>query len=494
MTLPLAAQLDVWRLDFQSSGPGTGDTIRDFDLRTPAVVADVIVGLNLFPASGPSEIHVYEVDGSASVLQFVRLRDVNQTNLEGRSVVRSLDGRGYCIAGVQYVMLDTMLIVAWVDTGGRVQWAKRLELQDAQGQPYEIVVPTKIDQWRDHYVIGGYARRADEQDAFVLGIDDRGAVRWVMIYRDIATPDHDKSPLWNWDLWIDRQGRGILAGSRVTRFGIGLPPAPCENERQQGWMVLFDAGSGTPLSNGVYTDYRDQCVEFRKVRITEEPATGKEYVVSVGWGNRDIGVTTQTVFPAIYGGELMQLSSGEVTLEYALNHASSAEGGKAEYDRYEDVQTWVVADTMWDYVSVVGTRRDSGWTEDRGQYWFGQYGKGWQGHGVYMMEGHWYWRNPNQMVYVERLRHMEVKDTALYLLGYWGERGMLWRTEGRIQFGKPGKVGDGCFEFLLDSHQEKVLMYEEMMEVVKGQVREMDLRLEQGGVIFFGAGCQATLP
>jgi len=69
-----------------------------------------------------------------------------------------------------------------------------------------------------------------------------------------------------------------------------------------------------------------------------------------------------------------------------------------------------------------------------------------------------------------------------------------WRTEGRIQFGKPGKVGDGCFELLLDSHQEKVLMYEEMMEVVKGQVREMDLRLEQGGVIFFGAGCQATLP
>ncbi len=69
-----------------------------------------------------------------------------------------------------------------------------------------------------------------------------------------------------------------------------------------------------------------------------------------------------------------------------------------------------------------------------------------------------------------------------------------WRTEGRIQFGKPGKVGDGCFELLLDSHQEKVLMYEEMMEVVKGQVREMDLRLEQVSIIYNQAGCQDTLP
>jgi len=493
MTLPLAAQLDVWRLDFQAAGFGSSDTVRDFDLRTPAVAADVIVGLNLFPAAGPSEIHVYEVDGSAGVLQFVRLRDVNQTNLEGRSVVRSIDGRGYCIAGVQYLVLDTMMVVVRVDTGGQVQWAKRLEVQDAQGQPYEIVVPTKIERWRNHYVVGGYARRADEQDAYVLGIDDQGTVQWVMLYRDVATPDHDKSPLWNWDLWIDSQGRGIMVGSRVTRFGIGLPPAPCENERQQGWMVLFDANGGIPLSNGVYTDYRDQCVEFRKVRVTEEAATGKEYVVSVGWGNRDIGVTTQTVFPAIYGGELMQLSSGEVTLEYALNHGSSAEGGKAEYDRYEDVQTWVVADTMWDYVSVVGTRQDSGWAEERGQYWFGQYGKGWQGHGVYMMEGHWYWRAmPND--YVERMRHMEVKDTALYLLGYWRDEATLWRTEGRIPQVKPGKVGDGCFELLLDSHQEKVIMYEEMMEVVKGQVREMDLLLERGAVIRIGKNCQGTLP
>ncbi len=69
-----------------------------------------------------------------------------------------------------------------------------------------------------------------------------------------------------------------------------------------------------------------------------------------------------------------------------------------------------------------------------------------------------------------------------------------WRTEGRIQFGKPAKVGDGCFELLLDSHQEKVLMYEEMMEVVKGQVREMDLRLEQVSIIRDRPGCQDTLP
>ncbi len=69
-----------------------------------------------------------------------------------------------------------------------------------------------------------------------------------------------------------------------------------------------------------------------------------------------------------------------------------------------------------------------------------------------------------------------------------------WRTEGRIQFGKPAKVGDGCFELLLDSRQEKVLMYEEMMEVVKGQVREMDLRLEQVSIIYDQAGCQDTLP
>ena len=69
-----------------------------------------------------------------------------------------------------------------------------------------------------------------------------------------------------------------------------------------------------------------------------------------------------------------------------------------------------------------------------------------------------------------------------------------WRTEGRIQFGKPGKVGDGCFELLLDSHQEKVLMYEEMMEVVKGQVREMDLRLEQGSRVLGNADCKDTLP
>ena len=69
-----------------------------------------------------------------------------------------------------------------------------------------------------------------------------------------------------------------------------------------------------------------------------------------------------------------------------------------------------------------------------------------------------------------------------------------WRTEGRIQFGKPAKVGDGCFELLLDSHQEKVLMYEEMMEVVKGQVREMDLRLEQGSRVLGNADCKDTLP
>ncbi len=69
-----------------------------------------------------------------------------------------------------------------------------------------------------------------------------------------------------------------------------------------------------------------------------------------------------------------------------------------------------------------------------------------------------------------------------------------WRTEGRIQFGKPGKVGDGCFELLLDSRQEKVLMYEEMMEVVKGQVREMDLQLEKGALIIGSQACQDTLP
>ena len=69
-----------------------------------------------------------------------------------------------------------------------------------------------------------------------------------------------------------------------------------------------------------------------------------------------------------------------------------------------------------------------------------------------------------------------------------------WRTEGRIQFGKPAKVGDGCFELLLDSRQEKVLMYEEMMEVVKGQVREMDLRLEKVSIVRDQSGCQDTLP
>ncbi len=69
-----------------------------------------------------------------------------------------------------------------------------------------------------------------------------------------------------------------------------------------------------------------------------------------------------------------------------------------------------------------------------------------------------------------------------------------WRTEGRIQFGKPGKVGDGCFELLLDSRQEKVLMYEEMMEVVKGQVREMNLQLEKGALIIGSQACQDTLP
>ena len=69
-----------------------------------------------------------------------------------------------------------------------------------------------------------------------------------------------------------------------------------------------------------------------------------------------------------------------------------------------------------------------------------------------------------------------------------------WRTEGRIPQVKPGKVGDGCFELLLDSHQEKVLMYEEMMEVVKGQVREMDLQLEKVSIVRDQSGCQDTLP
>ncbi len=488
MTLPLAAQgLYVWKLQLYWGK----DSTYDFDLRTPAIQRSVVVGINRFPLKGRHEVHIGEADGGGGYDQFIRFRDVGDQHLEGRSVVRTIDGIGYLVAGVRYTTgsPDSVMFLFRWDTSHTNVWAQQVRLADPYGLPYETVMPTKVINYRGlYYLVGGYGRIGGRQDAFLLKVDDQGAIGWVMIYRDVATPDHDKSPLWLWDLEAAQSsGEVVLVGSRVTLFRNALPDVGCLNERQQAWMVVVDGNNGTLLSNGIYAEYKDQCTELKKVRVAEEMATGKQYVLSCGWGTHRIPGTSATITPLTYNGELGNLAGGNLQFQMTL----VGMGGNPAYEQFRDLEYWMVQDTVQDMLAYVGSVRDSSWYTPVGQCWDGFWWKA--GKEIHVMQGFYYgWGQPQPY----RLRHMEKveADSALYLLGYDVaiSRAVLWKTEGRV-FRPKGEVVQECRTEVAGAPDRPFGLYQESMEALPGSVIVDPLQVELLDKWGFGIECSGTL-
>ena len=489
MTLPLAAQLDVWRTDF-SIQLNPGGFVRDFDLRTPAVALDVIVGLNIFPKQQLTQVYVYEAHPNGTVANYVRLKSNVKRNVEGRSLVRNWRRNGYVIAMIEYKAgaMDTLLSLINIDTAGVIRWQKIIDIQDGQGNSYPVVVPTKIIAYRDSiYLVCGYARQGDRQDVFLLQITEAGQVVWIQLYRDVATADHLESPLWCWDMEKTSTGEVVLVGSRVTRFTVSLPPAGCVNERQQGWLLLVDGNTGNVLGNIVYVDAKLQCTEFRKVQIAEEPASGQVWVFAVGWGTRDAGGSAGSVYPQVYAGEIGNLVGGRVWFQQ-----DGAGGLPSERDRYEDLEYWIVADTIYEELGLVGWGYRGYWGYDRSRYEIGRFDRSQKA--VYASTlGVVYQDNG----VLQRLRHMERsrQDSALYLLGWRDDlRAVLWKAEGRLSRLR-GEVDPGCYEPYAGVPLEPADMLGEQVRVEPALYQEVNTQMiEPQNIVLPNSDCSATLP
>ncbi len=442
MTLPALAQgLHVFERTIGLSNAVT----RTFDLEKPAVVREAIVGVNYKVYGGWNEIGIWEVDSTTAPLQeYVRFRDTVLWT-EGRGVIRSVDRRGYLIVGVGVASpTDTLLFVARADTtnwqfGGTILWAQRLMLMDTGGVPYEVSVPTEVvlfDSVQGLYLICGYVRRGNEQGAFLLQIDDQGVVRWVQVYWDEETKDHLASPLWCWDMDYRAGKEVVLCGSRVTEFVRPVPPSNCENERQQGWLLVVDGYSGMPLGDIVYAS-EERCSEFRQVEVVE--SRNRIDVVAVGWGNTEM-VTGATV---TYAGDLGNVLGGRtVWSETVLQHPV-----EILENRLYDIEVRIVADTVDDKVGLVGSFRDSSDAGQRmwvGKYRDGEYNKAqyeiWERGGMdYNEWNNWPWL-PD-----EEVRWMESSGgEALYLAGWRQDFAVVRRVEWRLSKKGSGQWGEGA--------------------------------------------------
>ncbi len=468
MTLPLAAQLDVWRLKFELP-PQIGGVVRDFDLRTPAVLKDAIVGLNLFPKQRLSQVYVGEVDPVGGYVDFVRLESAYRRNIEGRSVVRNGARDGYIIAMIEYKSggMDTLLSLINIDTAGVHRWRQIIDIQDSQGRSYSVVVPTKILEYRDSiYLVCGYARMGEQQDVFLLQIDEQGQIRWIQLYRDVATADHDVSPLWCWDMEKLSSGVVVLVGSRITDFYTPPPPAGCVNERQQGWLLVVDGINGVPIGNIAYVEPKYQCTEFRKVRIAEEPTTGKAWVLAVGWGTLQVTGIGFGIYPQIYIGEVGQLINGKVWFQDDGRYAGSQ---VIEKDRYEDIEYWIIADTLYRELGVVGWGYRDYWGYERGRYEPAEIDKTQMVVGVV----------PPGIVYedngeTKHLRHIEKgqQDSVLYVLGWWEQGAVLWGVDGRLSRPR-GEVRSDCRELYDGVPLRPADMVAEQVQLEQAQYREV---------------------
>ncbi len=445
MTLPALAQgLHVFERTIGISNAVT----RTFDLEKPAVVREAIVGVNYKVYGGWNEIGIWEVDSTSPdpLQEYVHFRDTVLWT-EGRGVIRSVDRQGYLIVGVGVASpTDTLLFVARADTtnwqsGGTILWAQHLHLMDTVGGLYEVSVPTEVvlfDSVQGLYLICGYVRRGNEQGAFLLQIDDQGVVRWVQVYWDEATKDHLASPLWCWDMDYRAGKEVVLCGSRVTEFVRPVPPSNCENERQQGWLLVVDGYSGMPLGDIVYAS-EERCSEFRQVEVVE--SRNRIDVVAVGWGNTEM-VTGATV---TYAGDLGNVLGGKVLWHSQLSQQVVMD---VLENRLYDLEVRVVADTIDEMMGMVGSYRDS---NDTGQWmWIGKYRNGGYDkaqYRVFEMDGMDYneWNNWPQLV-DEEVRWMESSGggEALYLAGWRQDEAVVRRVEWRLSKKGTGVWGGGA--------------------------------------------------
>lgn len=428
----IAQGLYVWEHSIIAGG---GKVVRPFDLVAPGIEKDVIIGVNHLSLVNYNTFHILEVDSMRNFSFKVNMGD-NDFEIEGRSLSVSANREGYAVAGVYYKpgSLDTGLFIARVDTfglSGILVWKRALEILDGQGNSYPVVVPTKILLYNaqpEYYLVCGYARKGEEQDAFLLKMTGAGTLMWVKIYKDIASSDHRKSPMWCWDMDKERDsGSVVLCGHRDTEFLIQLPPGGCDGKRSQGWLLEVDGQTGMPIGNIVYVDPKKHCTRFVRVKHVSDQNWRK--ILACGWGTRDDNV--EPVSAIAYSGQVGNPLNGKVRFRFHGN-------GQLLEDRFWDISYWINQDTIYGWLGYVGGVKDQITNTLRGQYKEGFYNK--LHDQIDILHGYSYTNGSGED---EELRYVESVGRSLYQLGYRGAAVIVRRVEGRLDRHR----GEACNDF-----------------------------------------------